>query len=454
MARTLTPKDAYAIMNLLVKEATGQENLQVTDLSSFVSAGETVLATGTENVLNSLSLVLGRTLVASRPYRARLDLMEQVDSGLYSSRIRKISYYANEALPSGAFNTNLYTNFLEGYTNGQNMQASPNSTKSMWEQNPKYPLEMHFGGSSTWQYCVTRYEVQLQTAFRTPEDFNAFVSGYMTESANDIESMREAWNRMNLLNKIASVYDMSSNMPGSVVNLTTAFNAKFRTSFNTEDLLSTYLKEFLAFFVATLKKDIIALEHRTAKYHWTPAKTDAAGNALALLRHTQRDRQRLYLYYPMIVDAEALVMPEIFNTQYLQIDNYQAVDWWQSPDGGMNINVTPAITDTSTGAQAVGTAVETKVVAMLTDVDGLMTNFQLEAVNTSPLEARKLYRNVWHTFLRNNMIDNTENAIIYIMEDGGTFAKSVKADEKTVVFEEPVKEEETPAASTKKTAAK
>ena len=91
MARTLTPKDAYAIMNLLVKEATGQENLQVTDLSSFVSAGETVLATGTENVLNSLSLVLGRTLVASRPYRARLDLMEHVDSGLYSSRIRKIS---------------------------------------------------------------------------------------------------------------------------------------------------------------------------------------------------------------------------------------------------------------------------------------------------------------------------------------------------------------------------
>lgn len=417
MARTLTPKDAYAIMNLLVKEATGQENLHVTDISSFVSAGETVLATGTENVLNSLSLVLGRTLVASRPYRARLDLMEQVDTGLYSSRIRKISFYANEALPSGAFNTDLYTNFLEGYTNGQNTQANPNSTKSMWEQNPKYPLEISMGGSSVWQYCVTRYEVQLQTAFRTPEDFNAFVSGYMTESANDIESMREAWNRMNLLNKIASVYDMSASMPGSVVNLTAGFNAKFRTSYTTEQLLSTYLKDFLAYFVATLKKDIIALEHRTSMYHWTPAKNDAAGNPLSLLRHTPRDRQRLYLYYPMIVDAEALVMPEIFNTQYLQLENYQAVDWWQSPDGGMDINVTPAVVNTTTGVQTAGDPVETKVVALLTDVDGLMTNFQLESVNTSPLEARKLYRNVWHTFQRNNMVDNSENAIIYIMED-------------------------------------
>lgn len=417
MARTLTPKDAYAIMNLLVKEATGQQQITVTDLSSFVSAGETVLATGTENVLNSLSLVLGRTLVASRPYRARLDLMEQVDTGLYSSRIRKISFYANDALPSGAFNTDLFTNFVQGYTNGQNNQANPNSTKSQWEQNPKYPLEMNFAGSSTWQYCVTRYEVQLQAAFRSPEDFNAFIAGYMTESANDIESMREAWNRMALLNKIASVYDMSADMPGSVVNLTAAFNAKFNTSLSTADLLSTYLKEFLAFFVATLKKDMKAMEHRTTRFHWTPAKQDSAGNNLALLRHTPRDRQRLYLYYPLITDAEALVMPEIFNTEYLRLENYQAVDYWQTPDAGMEINVTPAVNNTTTGVQEAGTAVETRVLAMLTDVDGLMTNFQLESADTTQLEARKKYRNIWHTFLRNNMSDNTENAIIYIMED-------------------------------------
>lgn len=417
MARALTPQDAYAFMNLLVKEATGQQQITVIDPSSFVSAGELVLATGTENVLNSLSLVYGRTLVASRPYKARVDLMEEVNTGLFSSRIRKISFYANESVPSGAFNTNLFTNFAEGYTNGQNTQANPNSTKSQWEQKPKYPLEMNFAGSSTWQYPITHYEVQLQAAFRSPEDFNAFLAGYMTESGNDIESMREAWNRMALLNKIASVYDMSADMPGSVVNLTAAFNAKFNTTFSTADLLSTYLKEFLAFFVSTLKKDMKAMEHRTARFHWTPAKQDSAGNNLALLRHTPRDRQRLYLYYPLITDAESLVMPEIFNTEYLRIENYQAVDYWQSPDAGMQINVTPAVNNTTTGEQEAGTAVETRVLGMLTDVDGLMTNVQLDSVDTTPLEARKKYRNTWHTFLRNAMSDNTENVIIYIMED-------------------------------------
>ena len=60
MARLLTVKDAYQIMNALVKEATGQEStIQTEDLSGYVSAGETVLATGKENTLKALSMVLG-----------------------------------------------------------------------------------------------------------------------------------------------------------------------------------------------------------------------------------------------------------------------------------------------------------------------------------------------------------------------------------------------------------
>lgn len=420
MARTLTPQDAHAIINLLVYEMTGQQLITVTDTSSFVSAGELVMSYGTENVLNSLTMILNRTLVASRPYRAKLDLMEQVDTGLYSSRVRKISFYASDAKPSGAFNTDLFTNLADGFTNGQNDQASPTSTKSQWEQNQKYPLEVNFAGSSTWQYCVTRYEKQLQAAFRSENEFNEFISGYLTEAANDIESQREAWNRMALLNKIASVYAMQADMTGSVVNLTAGFNAKFGTNLTSQDLRTTYLKEFLAYFVATVKFYSSMMEHRTFDFHWSPSKSDSAGNPLYLLRHTPRDRQRLYLYNPLFIDAEAMVLPEIFNTRFLELDRqYQPVDYWQSFEDGAEINVTPAIIDTSTGEQvAADEPVNLEyVVGMLTDVDGLMTNMQAEFTYSTPIEARKAYRNIWTTFLRNAMIDNTENVIIFIMED-------------------------------------
>ena len=438
MARTLTVQDAYLIINALVEQATGQASITATDTSSFVSAGELILSTGTENVLNSLSLVLNRTIVASRPYRARLDLMEQVNTGLYSSRIRKISYYADPALPSGDFNTDLYTNFAPGYDGGANGGAS---TGSQWEQHPKFAVEVNMAGSSTWQYCITRYEDQLQAAFRSPEDFNAFISGWLTESANDIESQREAWNRMILLNKIGSVYTNYANgdMPYSVVNLTALFNARFNTSYTSQDLLSTYLKEFLAFFVSEVKKASRYMEHRTTYYHVTPPKT-VNGNQLALLRHTPRERQRLYMYEPLFIESNAWVLPEIFNPEFLEMSQYQAVDYWQEfadiMNGGMAVSITPSIMDVNTtsatfGQQIKADLVETNVVALLTDVDGLMTNFQAEIARTTVLNARKGYRNIWTTFLRNAITDDTENAILFVMEDPVSPGGSKESDPDT-----------------------
>lgn len=420
MARVLTTKDAYALMNALVRQATGQTDITVTNTSDFVSVGEKVLATGTENVLNSLSLVLGRTIVASRPYKARLDLMEETNNGVYSNRVRKISYYAKDSVPSGYFNTDLYTNFADGFTAGENPDSDGDaqSTKSMWEQHATMPLEMNFGGSSTWQYPVTIYENKLEQAFRSPEDFNKFVEGYLTEHANDIESQREAWNRMNLLNKIGSVYDMGTVMDGSVINLTKAYNDYYNTEYTSEQLRTTYLESFLKFFVATFKTVSGYLADRGKKYHWAVTKT-VNGVDYNILRHTPKDKQRVYLYEPLFDMAKANVLPEIFNPEMLDLKTqYQPVTYWQSPSNRPAVKVTPAVVNTTTGVQEAGTTVDIPyVVGLITDVDGLMTNFMLEVTRSTPVEARKGYRTIWHTFLRNNINDNTENAVLFVMED-------------------------------------
>ena len=163
MARTLTTRDAYALINAVAHEALGANaTIQAVDSSTFVSVGEAIIASGMENTLNALGLVLGRTMVAVRPYKARFALINSIGSGAYANRIRKISYYTKDALPTGADNTQLYTNFAAGYDNGTNSAAS---TASMWEQNPPVPLELNFGGSSEWQYCITIYEHQLKVAF-------------------------------------------------------------------------------------------------------------------------------------------------------------------------------------------------------------------------------------------------------------------------------------------------
>ena len=423
MARVITPQDAHVIMNELVQQATGMANIAEADISDFVSAGELVLSTGMENVFNALSIVLNRTLVAARPYNAKLKLIQSLDTGAWSNRLRKISFFSQYALPDGYHNTDLYTNLAAGFTNGQNpdSNADPQSTKSMWEQHPPMPFEMNFAGTSVWQDCITLYEDQIKAAFRSAEDFAKFVNGYLTEHANDIESQKEAWRRMALLNKIGSTYyyDSASASTGSVINLTKAYNDRFGTSYTSAQLRSTYLKDFLAFFVATFKNVSRFMTERTADRHINFKKT-VGGVDYAILRHTPYDRQRVFLYSPLFTEAEALVLPAIFNPEYLDINTqYEEVTYWQGINSRAEVNVTPAVIDLSTGEQtATDDPIEIPyVVGMIMDADALMTNFQLEVAHTSPLEARKGYRNTWLSIARNIMDDPSEQVVLFTMED-------------------------------------
>lgn len=418
MAKTLTPLDCHALINLMVQQATGQANITATDTSSFISAGETILSTGMENVYNAINMVLGRTIIAARPYSAKLAIMDAVDTGVYTSRIRKISYYSRQALPDGWHNTNLYTNLADGFTNGQNESGgTPQSTKSMWEQHQAMPLEMNFAGQNVWQKCITMYENQVKTAFRSEADFAAFVSGYLTEHQNDIESEKEAWRRAALLNKIGALYDAPAT-ENSVINLTAAYNAEFGTSYSSQDLRTTYLKDFLAYFVSVVKLESKFMAERSVDRHWAVPKTVGA-DTYNILRHTPYADQRLYLYSPLFTSAESLVLPQIFNDELLRIDKqYEEITYWQSQQARASVSVTPAVTNRSTGVQEAGTPVALDyVVGLLVDKDALMTNFQMESVNTTPLEARKGYRNTWLSMMKGAINDPTENGVLFIMAD-------------------------------------
>ena len=422
MARTLTPQDCHILMNALVKQATGQSASAVVDTSSFVSAGEKLLATGVENTLNALSIVLGRTFMAVRPYKAKLAIISAMNTGEYTSRLRKISFYSRDAQSAGDWNTQLNgANLRMGRDNsGNNVDGGADSaTENMWLQNQPVPLEMNFAGQSVWQDSTTVYKYQLKTAFSSESEFAQFVSGILTERGNDIESQKESFNRMTLLNYIAGVVDLDASEPkGRVINLTKAYNDFYNTKYTSAQLRSEYLRSFLEFMVSTIKQTSDYMTHRSDKYHWSPAKT-IGQTSYTLLRHTPKNKQKLVMYSPLFNKAEAMVMPEIFNPQYLSIDNYEGVDFWQSfagNDTDASINVTPAIPNGN--EQTVGNNVSLDyVVGMIFDTDAIMTDYQLEDAESTPLEARKRYYNIWWSFSKNSINDFTENSVVFIMKD-------------------------------------
>lgn len=414
MARGLTARDAYVLMNEIVKEACGTNAISVVDSSSFVSAAETAYSGELENTLNALAIVIGRTLMAVRPYNAKLNIINAINTDMYTNRLRKVSFYSKDSQSTGSLNTQLYfKNLYNGYDNGSN---GGESTASMWVQDKPVAIQTTFGGSSTWQECLTTYKYQLKNAFRNESEFNTFISGIMTAKANDIEMRKESFNRMLVLNAIGGTY--LSTHSECKVNLTDEFNKKFGTKYTSVQLRSTYLKDFMKFFVSRIKQDMRKLTINSKMYHLSLSKTVDGVTYDTILRHTPLDKQRLMLYNPLFIEAESYVFPEIFNTKYLDIGKqYEGIDFWQSISEPSKVNVKPAITNTI-GKCVEGSEVNLDyVVGLLYDVDALMVDYQLDDVSTTPEEARKHYRNTWWTFCRNAIYDPTENMILYYMAD-------------------------------------
>lgn len=421
----LTPYDATVLLNLVSEQMTGQTVLTSIDPSDFTHAGETVLQAGFENTLGAVGIVMGRLIAAVRVRQERLGLIDEFDNGEFTQRLRKISFYSQPAIQSGAWNTQAFTNFAPGYDNGTNGGASQ---KSMYEQVPTMPLEMDFCSHNTWDEGYTTYIDQLKVAMRDQSEWIRFWEGALTEVTNRISRRREAFRRTTLLNYMAGLYDVHTALAGTAttaVDLTAEFNTYMGNpspALTRTDILGpTYFKTFLEFFVSEIKKYSDYMAEEGTDYHWSVPKT-VGGVTYHILRETPKIFQKLILFRPLLRDAESRVMPEIFNDRYLSIDNYEGVDFWQtnqSPATRPSIDVDgPAIPDIAggTGVTIKGTAVALDyVVGVLFDRDACLDSNMFDDAYASQIEARKKYFSTWLHYNRGSLNDFTERGILFYL---------------------------------------
>lgn len=405
MPNTFTPTDVYSIVNAMADEMFGaQATIQAKDTSSFVSIGEAMLRSGVTNTLDALAHVLGSTVYAVRRYNGRFKILF-VRRNEYGGIERKISFYAKGLQPTGFFNTNLAGTQLD---DGQSIDH--------YVINKKYPLELNFIGIKTEEYEDTTFLVQLRQAFQNEAEFGRFVAAKLVDIANDLETKVEANNRLQVLNAIASTYNVGA--ARQVVNLTSEFNTKYGTAYTTAQLQTTYLKEFSAFMVAKMKGDMELMRERNTMFHIFPARNDDQGNALVLPRHTPPEARRLMLFMPLLRDVETSVFPSLFSTSTVRLENYESVEYWQNPNDPMAVSITPNQLDISTGAAVQGNAVAlSNVVGLLYDRDALEVSLKLESVLTTPVNARGKYYNTYYSWAYMFKQDQTENMILYYMAD-------------------------------------
>lgn len=408
MANVITPVDVYTVVNAMAQSMFGANtSIQAVNSSTFASVGEAMLRNGYENTLNALGMQVARTLFAVRPYSGKFGLINQIDAE-YGAILRKISYFYDPTEASTDWNTNLDSD-----------QLNDGNSIDHYKIRKRYPLEISFSGIKVLQKSFTRFRKQLKIAFRSEEEFANYYSGLMVEIANEIRIIQESENRLLVLNHIGALYNTGT--ARMKVNLTEGYNTKFGTSYTSAQLRTTYLKEFLAYMVSTIKYTSDLLEEASAAFHLTPKKyKDDGTTQLQLLRHTPKSLQRLFLLRPLMLDAEAQVLPEIFNDEYLRIENYEGVNFWQDIGDPGAISITPNQFNVANGQSATGTAVTAPyIVGLLFDRDALATNYKIDDVVTTPVNAAGDYYNTFYHWCKNYLDDFTENSVLFYMEDAG-----------------------------------
>lgn len=399
MANTLTIQDAYALINGIAAQALGSSAVQAVDTTTYVTVGEAILRTGLESTLNALTYTFGRTIFSIRPYRAKLSSMEREEER-FGMITRKITYLTGEAEESQDWATDVNPTQLDDGESIDHYKI----------RKPK-AVQLNFPGAQTLQNHITRFRDQIAPALRDPAEMIRFWEGCMVQFYNDIERQREARTRSVLLNRIAG----QSYMGLSVVDLAKEYNTAFDTAYSRQELLTKYAESFWKFAMARVKNDSEGMTDYSTLYHANLASYQPIG------RHTPKDRQRMIMYNPAFIDAETNVYSTIFRPEYLQIGAFEGVNYWQSKDDPTVVYCKPNYLDVSDGeSKSAPAALEIPyVLGILYDEEamGVMPKFDYSIA--TPMNAAGNYWNLYVHWLFKSYNDFTENAIVYVIGDGG-----------------------------------
>lgn len=410
MANSLNPIDVYQIINEVVAQATGRQDLRVVDLTSFQSVGETLLRTGYENTLNAISIVLSRTIFSIRPYVGRLRSLMRNESA-YGGHVRKLTPLYQAAEPSQDWNTQLSPQQL---ANGNSIDMYKISAPS-W-------VQFNFYGMKTLQKRITRFDYQLEAAFESPQQMDTFWRTAMLEYSNEITLAEDAERQALLIGAVTGIMAMGG---ANVIDLVSAYNNTHGTSYTREQLLTTYIDDFMPYVAGEIQVVSSRLTDMSVNYH-ANITTYNDSPVQGINRHTPRQNQRMIMYTPAFTRMRARVFPTLFNPQYLNIGVFEGVNYWQSQSDPMSMEATPVILNTVSGEAVKGSQTSIDyVLGILFDEEfiGALSKFRRSSV--TPYNSAGSYYNIFTHWLFNNYTDYTENAVIFILGSGGVAAQPV-----------------------------
>lgn len=390
MANDLTFTQSATILNSLLQQAQGTTGLTAVNETQFVAQAQIALKMGYETMMNALSQVLSRTIFSVRPYNRKL-------AGLYADRIRYGNHVRKISPIDGSFEEDDRVNLVDGQS------IDP------WKVNKPKALQMNWYGENIYQVSKTFFKDQIDIAVTGSAEFGSFVTMVIQNVLDMIEQKHEVTARATIANMIAAKKAADGT---NVIHLVTEYKlAKGITDASFDYSSVENFPDFCRWMFGFIETISDRLTERSTLYHM-----NVTGKAVN--RHTPKSDQVMYLYGPLLNQIKTEVKSVTFNPELLEIVDFEKVNFWQSPQDPMSINVQANYIDNTGALVESDTATEVEnIMGIIFDREAAGYTVVNEWSQSTPMNARGGYTNTFWHFTDRPWLDLTENCIVLCLDE-------------------------------------
>ena len=384
---TMDFNQAATILNTIHGQVTGKNAITPIDNTSWVSVAQETIAVGTDPVINAITQLVGRTIFSSRPYYRKFGGL-QVDNQRFGAITRKLNIADKD------FDTDAGFMLVDG------------QSVDMYKVNKPNILQMNFYGTNVFTKDYTIFKDQLNSAFENAGQFGEFMSMITTNAQNMIEQSKESLARATLGNFIAGKYVADN----GVVHLLTEYNTATGQSFTSVSIMEpANFPAFAKWAYARIEQISNMMTERTDLY-----QIQVSGKEIT--RHTPKDRQKVYLYSPLLSEISARVLADTFHDNFLRYSDVEAVNFWQSAQTPDTINAEPVYLDTDGTLVNANATTVSNIFGVIFDEEAVGYNVFNEDTNVTPINAKGRYWNVFMNYNIRYWNDFTEKGVVLLLD--------------------------------------
>lgn len=383
---TMTFEQSAAFLQDLYEQATGQKAIAVTDTGTFTTVGTTLLQMGYDQVTQSLTQLLARSIYSIRPYSQKFKSLN-VTEEKWGAVIRKINYIDSDIVDDDSLS------LVDGQSADQ------------WEVRKPKILQTNFYGAHNYSDFVTIYTYQLDAALRDAAEFGRWLAGVLQNIADKLTQIEEAEARSLLINFITSKF--KADTPNAINVLQAYYDETGVTLTPSNMFAQANYPDFVKWLYGYINTLTDMMGERSIKYHMNITGKE-------LMRHTGMNFMKAFMSANVLNKTASEVLATVFNPDKLKMVEFEKVNFWQNMDSPYSVTATPTYLDVSNGqliTETTPVGVD-NVIGCLFDVEALGTCRRLVRTERTPINARMLTYNIWYHFQQATWNDFTENFVL------------------------------------------